>query len=242
MSDSSSPHGAAFADEFRRGFRDIAPLLLGVVPFALLFGTLAARKGLSPLETVLMSATTYAGGAQFVSIDVWETPVPVLAVILATALANTRYILMGAALRPHILHLPWLTRIGFVSIHSDETWALALQRSRQTTLTPGYVLGLTLIFYLNWPLWCGIGAVLGGAVENPSRFGADFMFVAMFLCLIRGMWQGRSSLIAILGSACCALIAYHSLLGHWYIFIGALGGMLAVILFNGTTRRQEQAQ
>jgi predicted branched-subunit amino acid permease len=217
-----------FAREFRRGFLDIAPLLFGVAPFGLLFGTLAAQKGLSPLETILMCATVYAGGAQFVSIDVWATPVPVLAVVAATALANTRYFLMGAALRPHVTGLPPGTRWGFLAIHSDETWALALKRAKGgTDLTPGYVLGLIGVFYVNWPIWAGIGAVFGGVIEDPARFGADFMFSAMFIGLIAGMWRGRASLIVLCASGMAALAAYHLIPGHWYIFIGAVTGMTA---------------
>lgn len=209
---------------------DSAPLLLGVVPFALLFGTLSVQKGLSVGEVVLMCMTVYAGGAQFVSIDVWATPVPVAAVILATALANTRYFLMGAALRRHVLHLPPMVRWIFVSIHSDETWALALRRSARQPISTAYVIGLTSVFYINWPFFAGIGAALGNAIEDPATYGADFMFVAMFLCLIRGMYQGKASLIAISGSALAALAAYSLLPGHWYIFIGAVTGMAAAAL------------
>ncbi len=126
-----------FWPELRRGFLDILPLMAGVVPFGLLFGTLAVQKGLSPLEVILMCATTYAGGAQFVSIDVWATPVPVFAVVLATALANTRYFLRGAALRPHVRHLPVATKAWFVAIHSDETWALAIKWRGSAQLTTG---------------------------------------------------------------------------------------------------------
>jgi 4-azaleucine resistance transporter AzlC len=222
-----TPDQPRFAAEFRRGFLDIAPLILGLIPFALLFGTLAAQKGLSPLEVVLMCLTVYAGGAQFVSIDVWATPVPVLAVVLATALANSRYLLMGAALRAHVRDLPWPARAWYLAIHSDETWALGLKRAAHTPLSVGYVIGLTVIFYLNWPFWCGVGAVLGGAIEDPARFGADFMFVAMFIGLICGMWQGRGSGFAIAAAAGAAWAVHRWTDGHWYIFAGALAGMAA---------------
>lgn len=221
------PHPQSFTAEFRRGFLDIAPLVLGLIPFALLFGTLAAQKGLSPLEVVLMCMTVYAGGAQFVSIDVWATPVPMLAVVVATALANSRYLLMGAALRVHIQHLPWPARLWYLAIHSDETWALGLKRAARAPLSAGYVLGLTVIFYLNWPLWCAMGAILGSAIEDPARFGADFMFVAMFIGLICGMWQGRGSGIAIAVAAAAAWAVHRWTDGHWYIFAGALAGMAA---------------
>lgn len=218
----------SFSQEFRRGFLDIAPLLFGVAPFGLLFGTLAAQKGLSPIETILMCVTVYAGGAQFVSIDVWSSPVPVLAVVAATALANTRYFLMGAALRPHVATLPTGMRWTFLVIHSDETWALALKRANGgTALTAGYVLGLIGVFYINWPLWAGIGAVFGGVIDDPARYGADFMFAAMFIGLIGGLWRGRSSLIVLCASGLAALAAYHWVPGHWYIFVGAIAGMIA---------------
>ena len=232
----------SFQSEFIRGLRDIAPLLLGVVPFALLFGTLAAQKGLSPAEVGLMSATVYAGGAQFVSIDVWATPVPALAVVLATALANSRYFLMGAALRPIVKSVPGLSRFWFVTIHSDETWALALKRSERAPLTAGYVWGLTAIFYINWPIWCVIGALIGEAIADPSAFGADFMFVAMFLCLIRGLWKGAGSSVAILAAAGAALAVQTLVPGHWYIFAGAVAGMAAAVLHWHLTGRPAVAE
>ncbi len=225
-----SDDAPTFTSEFRRGFLDIAPLLFGVAPFGLLFGTLAAAKGLSPAEVVLMCATVYAGGAQFVSIDVWATPVPVLAVVFATALANSRYFLMGAALRGKLDNVPWPTRAWYIAIHSDETWAIGLKRARKTDLTAGYVLGLTGVFYINWPVWCLVGVLVGGAIQDPARYGADFMFVAMFLCLIRGMYQGRASLIAIGASAISAFIVHQFVPGHWYIFAGAVTGMGAAAL------------
>jgi hypothetical protein len=49
--------------DFAAGFLTIAPLLVAVVVYGLLFGTLAAQKGLSPLEVAIMSATVFAGAS-----------------------------------------------------------------------------------------------------------------------------------------------------------------------------------
>jgi len=43
------------------------PLLPGTVIFAMAFGTLAAQKGLSLTDTVLMNALVFAGAAQLVA-------------------------------------------------------------------------------------------------------------------------------------------------------------------------------
>ena len=41
--------------EFRRGAIDILPVVTAAVPIGLLFGTLAAAKGIAPTEAVLIS-------------------------------------------------------------------------------------------------------------------------------------------------------------------------------------------
>ena len=43
--------------EFRQGVIDIAPVIVAATPIGLLWGTLAAGKGLSPLEAGLTSVT-----------------------------------------------------------------------------------------------------------------------------------------------------------------------------------------
>ena len=64
--------------DFAAGALTILPLLIAVVVYGLLFGTLAAQKGLSPLETALMSALVFAGASQFVAVEIWTSPPGVL--------------------------------------------------------------------------------------------------------------------------------------------------------------------
>ena len=65
MSDPRSPTAWA---EFRAGAVAILPAAIAVIPFGLLLGALAARKGLSALEVALMSALMFAGSSQFVAV------------------------------------------------------------------------------------------------------------------------------------------------------------------------------
>jgi predicted branched-subunit amino acid permease len=53
------------------GLRDIAAPAIAAIPIGLLFGAVAAGKGLSALEVALMSALVFAGGAQFAGIEIW---------------------------------------------------------------------------------------------------------------------------------------------------------------------------
>ncbi len=83
--------------EFREGLRTILPLLLAVLPIGFVFGTVATGNGLSPLEAVLMSALVFAGGSQFVAMDLWTHPASWSALGFAALLVNLRHMLMGAS-------------------------------------------------------------------------------------------------------------------------------------------------
>lgn len=52
----------------------MAPLIVAVMPIGLVFGAVAAGKGLSGAEVTLMSALVFAGGSQFVAMDMWTHP------------------------------------------------------------------------------------------------------------------------------------------------------------------------
>jgi predicted branched-subunit amino acid permease len=70
-------------EDIRDGLRDIFPAAVAAIPIGLLFGALCVRKGLSPLEIALMSATVCAGATQFVVHGIpkpvhaaWQNDVP----------------------------------------------------------------------------------------------------------------------------------------------------------------------
>ena len=101
---------------------------MGLVPFALVLGALAAAKGLSPLEVMLMSGLVFAGGSQFVAVELWRDPAPLGVLALMALLVNSRHLLMGAALAPRTPH--WYGRAWpALFFMADEVWALALRRA-----------------------------------------------------------------------------------------------------------------
>jgi len=53
--------------EFFAGARDIFPLIVGAVPFGIIFGTLATTNGLSAIGTLAMSVFVFAGASQFIA-------------------------------------------------------------------------------------------------------------------------------------------------------------------------------
>lgn len=227
--------------DFAAGVLTILPLLVAVVVYGLLFGTLAAQKGLSPLEVAIMSATVFAGASQFVAVEIWTSP-PAVVLLAATALmVNLRHVLMGAALAPFLKGWPRGATALSLYMMADENWAFALRRGATAPLTPAYYLGLALPLYVGWIVCTFFGTIFGGVLQDPARYGLDFAFTAVFLTLLVGMWQGRRSLLPWAASAAVAVAAYAWLPGVWYIALGGLAGTLAGALQDPAPREVRDA-
>lgn len=214
--------------DYIAGVKHIAPLLVALVPISLVFGGLAAQKGLNPLEVGLMSAVVFAGGSQFVAIDFWASPVPWAAIVLSTLLVNVRHILMSASLGLKTRHMGWGKQMIAYMFLADEIWALSEARGRKQNLSFGFYMGLVTPFYLNWVLMTAIGALLGRVFVdlNPAQYGLDFAFPAIFIGLIVGFWKGRSTAMVLVASGAAAIVTKSYISGAWYIAAGAVVGMV----------------
>ncbi|MGE0212570.1 MAG: AzlC family ABC transporter permease [Parvibaculaceae bacterium] len=218
--------------EFREGALDIAPVVLACIPIGLLFGTLAAAKGISVLEAGLMSALVFAGASQFVAVDMWREPAPWAMLTLTVLIVNVRHILMGASLARHLRLFAPATRPLALFVMADEVWAFAERRALRQPLTPAYYWGMGACLYAQWTLGTVLGASLGRTLGNPADYGLDFAFAAMFICIAMGFWRGPRTAAVLATSAIVAALTSTLVPGAWYIAIGGLAGV-AVAAFLG---------
>lgn len=208
------------------GLSQVAPVVVAYVPIGLLWGTLAAAKGLTALEALLMSIIVFAGSAQFVAVDMWHDPVPVLLLTFTALIINVRHVLMSASLSRHVEAIPRALHPIVAYFLVDESWALAERRVLETPLTFPYYLGITLPLAMTWWLSTGLGAMLGRALGDPSAIGLDFAFSAMFIAILMGFWKGPSTLGVLAASGGVAAAAHLAFDGPWYIVAGGLAGAL----------------
>lgn len=215
-------------NEFTAGVLTILPVLAAVVAYGLLFGALAVQKGLSPLEVAIMSATVFAGASQFVAVEIWSSPPSVILLGATALLVNLRHVLMGAALAPFLKGWSRGQIYGGLHFMADENWAFTLKRAGRAPepgqVTPAYYLGLALPLYGGWIACSTLGAIFGGVLQDPARYGFDFAFTAVFLTLLVSLWQGKRSFTPWLASALVAVAAHELLPGVWYIVLGGLAG------------------
>src|SRR5438477_4649275 len=68
------------------------PIGIAVVAFGVSFGVLARTAGMGTWAPIVMSATTFAGSAQFAAASILHTGGGVAAAVAAAALLNARYV------------------------------------------------------------------------------------------------------------------------------------------------------
>lgn len=219
--------------EFRRGLKVAVPVLLGFIPCGLLLGSQAASKGLSALEVMLLTGLNFAGGSEFSVIQLWTWPPTIPLLIGITALINSRHVLMGAALAPTMAHLPRRKVLPALALMCDESWALGLDdaRRRGGSLSFPFYLGLAIGLYLSWPTSSALGALVGPALGDVTRYGFHMAFPAVFLVMLAGMWKGFAAARTWLVSLVVAACTYLWVPGPWYVPAGAVSGVVSAYLW-----------
>lgn len=219
--------------EARDGLRDIAPAVVAAIPIGLLFGALMASKGLSPAEVALMSALVCAGGAQLAAVELWVDPAPIAALAISTSLINARHVLMSTSLaRRTGAFAPWQKLLGFY-VMSDENWALAERRAAERLLSPGYFMIMGAALWINWVATTTLGAIGGAMLGDPTRYGADFAFAALFIGLAATFVRGRTGLAVVAASGLVSAGTYLAVGAPWHVAAGAAAGVATAWLIAG---------
>ncbi|HWV51471.1 AzlC family ABC transporter permease [Pseudorhodoplanes sp.] len=206
------------------------PALPGVALFGTAFGALAAERGLSVLEAVLMSGLVFAGVSQIASMELWSpqvTPALVLTIAFTTLVINLRMLLMGASMRPWLADAPPLQVYPGLYILTDTNWVSTLRYRREGGADAGFLFGGGLIVWFTFVPSTAIGQIFGTLLANPRPYGVDMILPLYFVALLAPMFESarRSVPWAIAG---LVAIAVQSVLpGFWYLIAGTLAGAVA---------------
>lgn len=217
--------------DLKQGLATVTPLLAAMVPIGAVFGAVAVSKGLSPLEALLMSMFVFAGGSQFVAMDLWTHPASWTALGFAALLVNLRHVLMSASIAGHLDGFHGWRKYAAMLLLTDEVWALSEFRARNACLSPAFYIGVAVPIYLVWNLATIVGALSGTLLGDPAAIGLDFVFPAVFIVLLIGFSKGKSAGFVLAASALAAFTTHRYVPGAWYVAAGALAG-LAVAAFG----------
>jgi predicted branched-subunit amino acid permease len=213
-----------------RGAALCIPAFPGIVMLGLVFGTVAAQKGLTFLETVMINSLVFAGASQFVSMEVYREPLTwglVAAMIGATAAVNMRMLLIGASLRPWLGAVPAWQTYPALYVLTDINWLLALSEYNKGERDWGIYLGSGLVTWAIWSLSVVPGYFAGSLVSDPKVFGLDVVLPAFFAALLVPLWKGRRQTVSWLVAGAAAGLTWYLFGGYWSILGGAIAGSVS---------------
>lgn len=225
------------ADEFSRrsefwsGFKATFPLVVGAIPFGIIFGALAVNNGISTAGTLGMSAFVFAGSAQFIAAGLVASGISVAFIVLTTLVVNLRHVLYAATLAPHMKRLPqrWLLPLAFWL--TDESFVVVIARYTKSDASPykhWYFLGSALFMYVNWQLCTIVGIWVGQSIPDPASWGLDFAMIVTFIGMLVPFVRDRKVAVVVLIAGLVALLA-NGLPNRLGLMVASLAGVAAGI-------------
>jgi len=210
--------------------RHCAPLLLALVPFGFVYGAVAVDGGLSVPQTLGFSMTAYAGASQFLAIQMIGLGSPLWAILLAVLAVNSRHLLYSASIGRHLGRFTGVQKALAFFLLVDPAFAAGEAQAAKGGLSPRYYFTFAWCLYVGWALATLLGAMAGGYIEDPRRWGLDFALPVYFLAqtmAFRTRAQFRSTILVGAGTA---LLAYILLGSPWHITLAGLAGMAAAAI------------
>ncbi len=166
----------------RDGVRAVAPLAIAVVGFGVSFGVLARAAGMGiarpdrDVDDHVRRLGAVRGG-----LDPRGPGAPSRPRSRPPLLLNARYGPIGVSVAPSLTG-SWWSRFLHAQLTVDETWAVAAEGDGR--FNPRVLLGAGVTLYAAWVGGTVLGVAFGDVIGDPSTWGLDAAFPALFLALL----------------------------------------------------------
>jgi predicted branched-subunit amino acid permease len=215
---------------FIEGIRDVAPMILGIVPFGMVCGVGAIAAGASPVAAVAMSMIMFSGAAQIVATQLLVAGAPFAVILLSCLVVSLRLLMYSAAMAPYLRPLDhrWRNLLSFVL--TDQAFAGTIQRFRASNdlrANASYFLGSGALLWVTWQVATILGVVAGQII--PASWQLEFVVPLCFLAVLAPLLRDRVSIIVFTVSA-IAVVALDAMPLRLSMICGGLLGIGAGML------------
>ncbi|MDA0377817.1 MAG: AzlC family ABC transporter permease [Proteobacteria bacterium] len=222
---------------FKKGFMDVIPLTIPVIPFGVIYGVVGVELGLSPLVTFAMSFIIFAGSSQIAFVQLYTAGASPLVMISSVLAINSRHFLYSAVLAQYLnkLNLYWKILLSYLM--TDQAFSVSLsyfKKNQKKTFSHYHMLGSGFTLWLLWQISTLSGIVLGNVI--PEALGLEFAIPLTFLSLIIAELKKYDHLLIIIISGAISLVTYNFPL-KVYIILSAFVGLVAAFIL--TTKYKE---
>lgn len=215
---------------FRDGVVAVSPLMIGVIPFGLVFGVAAAASSVGGAIGWASSWIIFGGAAQIATIQLLDEGTTAVVVIATALIIQARHIMYSAAMAPHFREFPAAWRWGLPYLLTDQAFAVSIIRY-ETVTDPTYkrwfVLGAGITLWTVWQTTTGIGVLLGAQI--PAAWSLEFTIPLVFLALLIPTLRTRPAVVAAAVGGTVALLGY-SMPYNLGLIVGAMSGVMAGVI------------
>jgi 4-azaleucine resistance transporter AzlC len=216
---------------FASGIKAAVPVLLGLIPLAVVCGATATGKGLSALEALALSVFFLSGAAQLAATQLIAADASAAVIVLTVLIISLRLTMYSASLAPHFRRLSagWKGMISYLL--TDPAYAVTIGRFENgETKEPDkrwYFLGVALAMWMTWLLGTMVGVFLGTWV--PESLSLDFVLPLTFIALTLPAIKDYTTTTAALSAGIAAVFVTTLPLNLSLItaaVVGVLGGLV----------------
>jgi predicted branched-subunit amino acid permease len=186
--------------ERRAGVRAGLSFGVATVLLALTFGDLARRAGMTPLESVVMSALVFNGTAQIAALAAIADGAGVWTAVATLGLVSARWIAMSIALTPSLPGGRWRKALQAQTL-TDVSWAMA---RRENGFDRNFLFAMAIPLYVSWVGGTALGAAIHVTTGPVAEALAAVLPLVVIAVLLGEMRDGPSRLVAA-GGAIVAL-------------------------------------
>jgi len=215
-----------------KGFYDVSPLLLPVVPFGIIFGAIGIELGFGPYITYATSIIIFSGASQIVFFQLLSNGASSLIAITSSSVVSTRHLLYGAVVAQYLSKLSLMWKIFLSYLLTDQAFAVSqefFKKNSNDEFKHYHLLGAGLTLWIVWQVTTVIGILLGSVV--PEELGLTFTIPLTFLALLINYFRKIDHLIVIFLSGLSSILFYNAPFKS-YIILSSLLSLFIIFTIN----------
>jgi 4-azaleucine resistance transporter AzlC len=166
------------------GAKDVAPILVGIVPFGLVAGAAVIQAGFGIAEAIGMSVFVNAGASQIVATTLFGSGAPLWLALTTALIVNARMFIYSTSIAPVLSEAPgWLRPIlGHMLVDQNYATTMTKGRFRADVDVIPYYMGAWIALASVWQLSSIAGALIGPLI--PPSWGLEYAVPLVFLAML----------------------------------------------------------
>ena len=210
------------------GARDITPMVIGVVPFGLAIGAAIGDSNLSTPQGIASAAGILAGAAQLTTVEMLDTGVAPLVIVLSALVINARILLYSASIAPWFADRPLGQRLLLALPVIDQIHFTCMPRFERGDLDrtgrAAYYVGAATWLVGAWVATQALAIVAGARLPDGLGLGiaAPLALAGLLAKSVTDRASGTAAATAALVAVAGASLPFHST-----TLVGTLIGLTA---------------